>query len=638
MSKSKEKKEKIEEPKKIILPHTVGDFYQGKFLKKYDIASLVIAILSFAIYYQSMDFGYVLDDKIVITDNAFTKKGFAGIGDIMTKESFVGYFGKTENLVQGNRYRPLSIATFAIEQGVLSVQNPMISHCINIILYSLTCLLFLLCCSLLFRNYSSSWYLSIPFWAALIYTTHPVHVEAVANIKGRDEIMTMLFSLGALYGALRYSDSSKKGWLLTTIVSYFLALLSKENALTFLAIIPLSIYFYSHGKSHIIKTVTMTLLAVSVLFIIIRTLVVGQFIGGEAQDVMNNPFYGMTKLERMGSTMYTLLKYIGLLLFPHPLSHDYYPYQIPKVSIFTAIPMLSVAFYSLLGYFAWRGWKTKSSYAYGILLFICALSMMSNIVVNVGTFMNERFLFIPSAGFAIIVAYLLSESLSKKLGSAGKWVGLGLTLAMVAGYSWKVLDRVPAWEDSMTLNRSAVLASPNSARANAFMATAYFEEYQDKFPNAQGPKQVKYLYNLLDSTQLYAQRSVDIIPDYANGNQMLLGNASERYKIEYDILLYVKNLKPIILRRPDLPFIKDFSEYMKTTGNDEHLFAFYKDVGLQLLEFKDNRKVWAIQYLTYAYNIRSNDRSVVEGMAMAYAAAGSTVEANRWAEAAKMLQ
>jgi protein O-mannosyl-transferase len=617
---------------------TEGDLQPIGFLKKYGIASIFLMFLCYFLYEKAIGFGYVLDDSMVITDNTFTKRGFGGLGDIFTTESFFGYFGENKALVQGSRYRPLSIATFAIEQGIVGEANPMLSHFLNILFYGLTCILFLMCCNIMFRKDSSKWYLSIGFFAALIFATHPVHVEAVANIKGRDEILTMMFSLGALYSALRYADVGKRSWLISMIVSFFLGMLSKENAITFAMIIPLTIYFYGGETKVGFRPIILSLLVTSAVFIIIRSLVVGQFIGEPATDVMNNPFLGMTGMERVGSTAYTLLKYIGLLFFPHPLSHDYYPYQIPKVSVLSVIPLLSVMFYSVLAYFAYKGWKSKSTYAYGILFFICALSIMANIVVNVGTFMNERFLFIPSAGFAIIVGYFLSADLRQRIPKIGAWIGLAAVVVICSAYSWKVKTRVPDWEDAMTLNLSAVKASPNSARANAFLATAYFKKFLDKKPKAQTAKEVKYVYDLLDSTEVYGNKAVKIIPDYANGNQMVIGAITERFKLEYDIKLYCRTMKPVILRRPDMPFIAEFSEYLKKTGNEVNLFSFYKEVGLELLKMKDSRKQWAVAYLAYAFEIKQTDREVVEGMAAGYYAAGRTVEAEKLVALAQSLK
>lgn len=607
-------------------------FYEAGIWKQYLIPGLLLCILSFAMYWSAKEYSYVLDDLVVIKDNKFTQAGFGGIGDILSKESFVGYFGERMDLVQGNRYRPLSIITFAIERGVFGKFNPEYSHLINILIYAFTAFVFMICCRMLFRDSNRPWYLSVPFVAALIWLCHPVHVEAVANIKGRDEILVMFFGMLSLYAGMRYVDTKKILSLMSSLLFFFLACLSKENGLSFALLIPLTIYWYNNNVRSRNLTLFIGLIVVSLAYIIIRTSIVGTIIGKPATDLMNNPFLGMTAIERMGSTMYSLGKYLQLLVWPHPLTHDYYPYAIPKTSLITVIPLLSTLAYLALGFVVLKGWKTKSTYAYSILFFVIALAMMSNIGLNVGTFMNERFIFIASAGFAIAFAYFLMEHLPKYL-SNGRIIGLALGIIVSSLLAWKTIDRVPAWENNITLNESAVAAYPNSARANSFLATAYFEQYKDKLPNIIA-QQTPIVLDLLNKTEDYANRAVKIIPDYLNANLMIIGVATERFKAFYDVKAYIKTMTPVILRRPDIPFIKDFSEYINKTGNDGHLFPFYKYVGFELLKMNDNRKIWSAQYLAYAHTINPNDADVMDGMSKAYAAAGNTAEAKRWADAA----
>jgi len=72
--------------------------------------------LTILLYANSLFNRYALDDSLMIVDNKFTQKGFKGIGDILTNDSFVGFFGKQKKLVAGGRYRPLSHITFAVEK------------------------------------------------------------------------------------------------------------------------------------------------------------------------------------------------------------------------------------------------------------------------------------------------------------------------------------------------------------------------------------------------------------------------------------------------------------------------------------------------------------------------------------------
>ena len=619
--------------------HIQGDFYTSPFLKKYWLPSVILMLLSFGIYYSCLPFDYVLDDKIVVSENQYTKQGFQGIWKIMTTESFEGYFGEKKNFVQGNRYRPLSIATFAMEYGIIGKLNPTVSHFINILLYGLTGIILMLVLSMLFRNFKPrAWWFSIPFLASILYIAHPIHTEAVANIKGRDEIMTMLFSLLALYGSLRYTDTGKIKWLIVTVIYFFLGLLSKENAITFLAVIPLTVYFFSKTNWARLKKILLWLGITSILYLILRYNTAGSLqMGQEVKDLMNNPFLGMTSLEKMGSIMYTLGKYIALLVWPHPLSHDYYPYAIPKISIFAWIPMISLIGYVLLSYFGLKNLSKKSIYSYSILFYLATLSIVSNIVINVGTFMNERFIFMASAGFSIACAYFLSEHLPK-LTKYGKQIALVLAGVMLIGYSAKSFERVPVWKDSMSLNEAAVAISSNSARANSFMATAIFDKYKETLMSNAIKTLTDEQRNMLGWTEYYAKKALDIVPNYSNANLMLVGVITERFKSTNDIKQYCTDMKPCIIRRPDTPFIKEFSDYLKGRGHDEELFILYLESGQELLKLKDDRRSWSLNYLNYAYDIHPNNKAVNQAMAKAYELQGNYNQAKRFQDAANALQ
>jgi len=617
---------------KVPFAQVQGAFYQESFFKKYWIAALIFIGLSYGLYFACLPFNYVLDDQMVITGNSFTKKGFSGVWDILTTESFEGYFGEKKELVQGNRYRPLSIITFAVEYGLVGDMDPWLSHFINILLYALTGVLLMMVLVLLFRNFKTQpWWMSVPFLATLLFIVHPIHTEAVANIKGRDEIMSMLFSLIALYGGLRFMDFGNKKWLIVSALAYFLGLLSKENAITFLAVIPLTIYFFSDTDWKKLKTLLFWLLVTTVAYLILRfnTAGIPRF-GQEVNDLMNNPFLGMKSGEKLGSIMYTLGKYIQLMIWPHPLSHDYYPYAIPKAGIFTWFPFLSLVVYGALIYLGFKGLWKKSVYAYSILFYLVTLTIVSNIVINLGTFMNERFIFMASAGFCIALAYFLSEHLPK-LTDNGKLVGIAISLVAILGYGAKTFVRVPVWKDALSLNEAAVAVSSNSARANSFMSTALFEKFKITEDRAEKLK-------LLDQAEFYGLKSVGIVSDYQNPNLMLIGVASERYKLDNDINNYIRQMKPIILRRPDISFIKEFGEYLKGRGHDAALFPFYLEVGKGLMQMRDKRRDWALQYLTYAYELQPANKQVNEAMAQVYEMAGNVNQAARFKAAAQLVQ
>jgi tetratricopeptide (TPR) repeat protein len=473
---------------------------------------------AFLLYANSLFNQYTLDDRLMITENAFTKKGFSGIKDILTTDSFVGFFGRQKNLVAGGRYRPLSHITFAMEYGLLGF-NPFIGHLINVLLYAFSCLLVYKVLKMLFPPGKKIFYLTIPFIATALFIAHPLHTEAIANVKGRDEIMSILGSFGALYFILKYIANSRPLNLLWASLIFFLGLMSKENAITFVIIIPITIYFFT--KSTIKKTLipAACLLAVSILFIIIRIAALGYLMNSNIDyELLNNPFLGASGAQKFATILFTWGKYLILILFPHPLTHDYYPKQIPIIGFTDIRAILSFIIYLLMiAYAAWRFTK-KEIIVYCILFFGLTFSIQSNLVFPIGTFMNDRFMFIPLLGFCILIAYLLTDKITKRFGeNASRKAVFIIVGILLLGYSVKTISRNPAWYDDYTLFTTDVKTSTNSAKCNVSAGGQTLERAEKE------PDQVKKKKMIADAIG-FLNKGISIHPKYTAG-WLLLGKA-----------------------------------------------------------------------------------------------------------------
>ena len=362
------------------------------FWKQNWIPALIVTVLAFPLYWAAIKFDYVLDDAIVLSENRFVEQGTAGIGDILGKDTFLGYkpYEGNEGAVVGSRYRPLSLITFAIETEIWGVDTEVLQakfsgeeltaeiqgatekkkrahHFINILLYALSGLLLFRVLALVFPEKDKQkgkvpWLFGIAFVASILFMAHPLHVEAVANIKGRDEILALIFSLWTLYFSYRYVQSEKILPLVLSAVMFYLGILAKENSITFFAVIPLAIFLFT--KTPIKKLlITMAPLAVVVFFYLIqRGAVIEHAFGGgkEVTELMNNPFVEMTFMEKYAAIFHTLFLYVKLLFVPHPLTHDYYPYQIPIGDWGRWQSILGLVIYAgMIGVAIWQWKKSK---------------------------------------------------------------------------------------------------------------------------------------------------------------------------------------------------------------------------------------------------------------------------------------
>ncbi|NNE30456.1 MAG: hypothetical protein HKN16_12530 [Saprospiraceae bacterium] len=564
------------------------------FWKDHWIPAVILMLLGVALYSNTIGYDYVLDDAIVIEKNNLVKKGFAGINEIMTTESFTGYFGEQRNLVLGARYRPLSLVTFAIESQIFGTEttggnapsfipNSKVSHFLNILFYGVSILLLyrLLVLWLPSAN-KNSWWWTIPFVTALLFCVHPIHSEVVANVKGRDEILAVLLSISALIASWKYLSRDNLAWLLLAAGLFMLGLLSKENSLTIIAVVPLAGYFFGKFPLSRMLIVTMVFALVGLGYLVIRSDIIGYFLssGNEITDIMNNPFANLNAEQKYATVFYTLGQYIKLLVFPHPLTHDYYPYHIPIMEfgnwkvIFSLIANLGLGLLGLWGLLKKRIW------AFGILFYFITLSIVSNIPFTVGTFMNERFVYLPSIGASLIFAWIALKMLPSKLKGIGTYAGYGLIGIMLAGFVFKTLERTPAWTSALTLNAAAIKISKNSARANLFYGTAVFEEY--KVENDRTRKN-----ELLDVVSKHVNRAVEINTNYYSGWTMVAGVVAEEHKRDRDLDKCLNGFYRVLNNRPNIDYIDQYLDYLKDREDAVKILDFCVRSGKMFTQKRD---------------------------------------------------
>ena len=614
-------------------PNLAATFQSG-FWRQHWLPALLLVTVSFALYAAALRFGYVLDDQMVFWQNVYVQKGFAGIRDIFGYDSFMGYFQKKENLMllEGGRYRPLSLATFAMEVGVFGNGRPNISHFINILFYGLTgVLLYRILLGLFPLKEGSRWYFSVPFIAALLFVLHPLHSEAVANIKGRDEILALLCSLGALYATLKYFDTSRSLWLWASGVLLLLGLFSKENALTFLAVIPLTVWFFTKAPLNRIATSAIPLAIAAFVFIIVRYKALGFMLdhGRAVNDLMNNPFLGLGAGQKLATIFLTLGWYVKLMFWPYPLTHDYYPYHVPVVNWADWRALGSLALYLGMGIWAVLNLRKRSVPAYSILFFLLTISIVSNLFVSVGTFMNERFVFMPSVGFCLLAAWFLARKLPEWLNEQPDrpyLLGAGV-LAIAAGlFGWITINRVPDWKDALSLNTSAVRNSSGSARSHCFYVTAL---YENKYLKTKDPAEKKAL---VDTMEYHINRSLEINPNYGSAQVMQGAIAAARFEQDKQMDKLFNTFGDLMEKIPNntnfRPFFDKYIDYLaKNGGNPNKINAFCYRIGYEYFYKQKQDTKNALAVLELALPTQFEDERVLNALAEIYSATGNTAKA-----------
>ena len=448
---------------------------------------LLVGVVGFLCYVQTLSYQYTLDDFSIIKGNRVTTMGAGAIGTIFKTPYRYGYTTQGDQL-----YRPVPKSIFAILWSV-SPNNPFPGHLLNVLLYGMTG--FLLFITLL--KYLGS-QIHLAFIASLIFIVHPIHAEVVANIKSLDEILSLLFFLLSLYWIHRYLLTGQRKWIVAASSSFLMALLSKESALTYIAIFPLTIYFFTKAKPATILNITLCMMIPVVIMISIRSII----FNGQTPSlppIADNMLLlaGTDILTQKATAIYLMGYYLKLLILPYPLVFDYSLHQLTLVQVEDWRFLLSLVVYLALGLYALVTLKKKNLAAFCILFFLMTASISFNVFKLIGTHFAERLMYAPSIGFSILIALLLTAILDRHTEVKQKFnsvplffrsrpllMAVGSLLAL--GLAFLTVAQTPAWRNNLSLFEHGVRHSPQSMRTHYYLGNYLIEgEYYNSLPPAQ---------------------------------------------------------------------------------------------------------------------------------------------------------
>ena len=408
---------------------------------------LTVAACAVVVYAGALGNTWAWDDLPIIYTNAFVHAAST------LWRAFAASYWPPE--LGGGLYRPLPIASYALDWQLGSVAW---FHAVNLVWHAAASM----AVALLARRWSGD---SAALAAGLIFAVHPVHVEAVATIVGRAEIMAALFALLAVYAAL---ERDSLGWSLVASVA---ALLSKENG----AVVPALIawgWIVGLGRRPARRRVAAYVVAWAVIgavYAAVRHAVLAPYAGIFTWAAQ---FIGATPLERQWTAVAAFADFARLLLFPLHLRVDYSPDERTLVpSPFDARFALGLACLAAgagLIALAWR--RGRRVEAFGLGWIGIALVPVANLVFPVGVLVAERTLYLPSAGLAIAVGAALGRLSPARLRAvvAGLVVAGGVRTAL----------RVPVFRDQLTVVLSELADSPRSFDGPARMVGIYLSQHR----------------------------------------------------------------------------------------------------------------------------------------------------------------
>jgi protein O-mannosyl-transferase len=482
-----------QQPKKPVTP-TVTETSQNK----YTWLGLLAAALGVILYLNTTGHQFVLDDWGAIKENVFTKKGVAGWPEIWTTEYRAGSWNSP-----GTLYRPFILSMFAVEWK-LWPDNPFPFHLINVLLYGLTGWVLFVTWRRILSQHSPL----LAGMVALLFIAHPIHTEVVANIKSRDEIVSLLACTSMLWFVWNYLDRNKFMSLVAALLCYCVALFSKESSVTWLAVIPLTIWFFrDETLSRNLKTAAWFVLPF-LLFMGARHNALSKQKGKEIFSVLDNfmaaePQYSMKQLAGAFTMCW---QYLVTLFFPAQLVSDRGFPQFDLNHLPAGQAFLGLAILVGAGIWALMRLRQKHVLAFAVLYFLATFSIFSNVFIQIGTSYGERLMYGPSFGIVFGLAWLVYWLYQRgTISQTMLWVIVG---GIVALYSIRTFTRNPNWHTSYALYQSDFSKSPRCAKLNYHLGIEQAKEALDSTEN------FVVRPEWLDTCIASYNRALSLYPDY----------------------------------------------------------------------------------------------------------------------------
>jgi hypothetical protein len=558
------------------------------------VALLAVSLL---IYFNTLNNEVAFDDENVIHKNEYVIKGVSGIKDILLRDSYFSYYKQLgmESNLPGGRYRPLSHITFAIEQefigtipdGIVNerswdinsngvtdqfedtnkdglftdydfwIRGAGFRHFVNVLLYAILILLiYRIFILYLFPNAKD-----MVFFCCLLFAVHPLHTEVVANIKSRDEILSLLFIVLTILFAYRYVETWQRKHVMYTSLFMFLALMSKEYALFLFGLLPIVFYVFQKDKISLKDTYLWLIIAMVALSSLIMvklfntgTLIAipflflygGYFLAKKSEsgmvkimyalgaaliaylafrfsatthqvyntesfknDILGNPYLFATPEQEWASKIVVWYRYLKLFFIPHPLLVDYSFKSIPYSDFSQALVWITLLLFSALIALGIYGTLKRKKWSFGIVLFLLFFFPISNLVVDIGATMGERLLFHSSLGLCLLVSLIVFYFIKQFQLKGNKLAFLLLAVIGLQTITYAVLTikRNPDWKNNNTLFTHDVKHVPENINVLLGAGTAYYE--WGLLPENKNEKTV-----LLNKAINYYDKGISIYPTH----------------------------------------------------------------------------------------------------------------------------
>ncbi|HTE05890.1 MAG TPA: tetratricopeptide repeat protein [Planctomycetota bacterium] len=475
------------------------------------LAPLFLALLSVALYAPSLKYNLIYDDAFLITSNASmkpAKTSLAGAFTLFAHEYWEGVNqDKPEAAHQRGQalYRPLTMFLWAVIVNLSGQEPAWPYHLLSVLCNAAVVVLLHQAICRLWRRPA------LAFVAALLFAVHPLHAEAVAYVAGiSDLVSTAAVLLGLILWerATSQPDVLRKGAYIGLLVTLFVGLLAKEQAVILMAAIAVAdvmCAWRGDRRGGVPRVAVYAgMVAVLAAHVVLRFEALG-YLRPSASSIarLDNPLILEPFLVRLLTGAKVMAMQVWLFLWPARLSIDYSFNVIPvsrrlgDPAVLTgAILLLVLLAYGLVML------RRRPAIGFGALLFLGCALFTSSILVPIGTIFGERLMYLSSAGACLVVAALLEPLLAGPRAGAGSAVpvaggspsgrpggsssalaavGALVVVALAGVLGWRTWERSKDFATSERIFESALDVVPDSARVHYQLGALYAQQkFYDK--------------------------------------------------------------------------------------------------------------------------------------------------------------
>jgi tetratricopeptide (TPR) repeat protein len=593
------------------LPQTKVTLLHSSFLKL--LICLFLVLVTLIAYFEVQNNEFInLDDDLYVTDNPYVSKGL----------NLKGILWAFTSIYRGH-WHPITWLSHMIDYNFYG-RNPGGHHITNLLFHiTNTLLLFLLLSRLTVTPWRSG-------FVAALFALHPLHVESVAWVAERKDVLSAFFWMLAMWGYVYYVQKPKLNRYLWITLCFILALMSKPMAVTLPFVLILLDYWplgrlrfgekdtilnpsFSNSMNIVHRKVPFIRLLWEKIPLLFLSAVMSLFtiLAHQRSGALSS----LDKLPleiRIGNAFISYVKYISKMIWPDRLAVLYpHPITLPLWEVVgaTLLLMIITTLVILAG-------RKHNYYIMGWFWYLGTLLPVIGLVQAGIQAMADRFMYIPIIGLFIMVVYGISDFLKEwryrklVLITSG---GILLLILMIA-----TMSQILLWRNSITLFSHTLQVTENNYLIHNNLGVTLKRQGRDQ------------------EASVHYRKALEINPRYSDAHYNLAAHLVREGKDQeaighfYEALKFKANKVEVyndlgVTLTKQGRFREAATHFAEAIQINPNYAKSYLNWGILLIKQGKNEE--AIPYFNKALQINPKDAKIHNNLGVALAATGNSKEA-----------